>query len=72
MAQNKINLELNQFFEIGCRKCDCFPSKWVVLYNPQEKRLMIKCKNCGHVVDCDTQNVKNKPDNTVIDMRFFS
>lgn len=72
IKMTKVEIDPNKFYEIGCRKCDCFPSKWIVLFNPQEKRLMIKCKNCGHVVDCDTKNVENKPDNVGIDARFFS
>jgi transcription elongation factor Elf1 len=66
-----IRFENDEYFEIGCRKCNSINQKWKVAVNLAFSSYILICQKCGHKIKLEPKNITDKPDSKAIDARFL-
>ena len=66
-----IKFEGEDYFKIGCRKCNSPNQQWEVLVNLDLKSFITICGKCGHITRLEPKSLVKQPDNKPISRRFL-
>lgn len=61
---------MSEHKEVGCRQCGK-GGQWKV-FSDGKKIVMYQCNNCKHIIDVAGLEIKEKPDDQVYQLRFFT